>query len=254
MRTLLLSGILALSLLAVGGVRGDDAAPTAGPPMKIMPAPAQVTIDGDLTEWNKDGKLGPATFDPDSIDDFSATCYAMYDANYLYLAAVIVEPHPPYNTYPVKGVGAWNGDAVAIRMSSNPALKWPLEGSRDTLKDAPDLFTADFWWNEGKKRTYWDAYHGMGGPRIPDEEWGDTQVAVKLAADGKGYTEEVRVPWKTINLNYHPQTGDRIAFTWEIEISSANPAEPARVFTIFVNGGGTWAFTTASMWGQAVFQ
>ena len=165
MNKYLVVGVLCVALAPTlcAMARAEDTMETA-PAMEIVPAPAQVTIDGDLTEWNKEGKLGPATFDPDSLDDYSATCYAMYDADSLYLAAVIVEPHPPYNTYPVKGVGAWNGDDVIIRMSSNPARKWPVEGSRESLKDDPDLFQVDLWWNHGKKRGYWDGYHGMGGP------------------------------------------------------------------------------------------
>ena len=251
---LLVCGLsMALAVGLGGRARADDAAPAA-PPMKIMPAPAQVTIDGDLGEWNKDGKLGPATFDADSMDDFNATCYAMWDADYLYLAAVIVEPHPPYNTFPVKGVGAWNGDDVIIRMSSNPARKWPIEGSQETLKNDPELFVADLWWNHVKQRTYWDGCHGLMGAMISPEVWTGTASAMKPAADGKGYTEEVKIPWKTINPNFHPKAGDRIAFTWEISIAGANAAEPGRAFQIFLNGGGSWAFTDAGRWGLAVLQ
>jgi hypothetical protein len=252
MRILLSCAAVLLSLAAFGTVRADDVAPAAPPPLRLMPAPAQVSMDGDLTGWNKDGKVGPLTFDPDSIEDYNATCYAMYDADYLYLAAVVVEPHPPYNTFPVRGVGAWNGDDVILRMSSNPARAWPLVGSPDSLKTDPDLFQGDFWLNPQKKRTYWDGYHGMGGPMLPDDQWTGTAVAVKLAADGKGYTEEIKIPWKTINPNFHPKAGDRIALSLDICMGNANPAEPARAFEIPVNGNGT-DFRNPGSWGQAVF-
>ncbi len=80
-------GVLCVALAAaLCGIARAEEATEAAPPMKIVPAPEEVVIDGDLTEWNQEGKLGPATFDPDSIDDFSATCYAMYDQENLYLA------------------------------------------------------------------------------------------------------------------------------------------------------------------------
>ena len=251
-RHLVLCGLsMALAVALGGGARADNAAPAA-PPLKIMPAPAPVTIDGDLGEWNLEGKLGPETFDPDVKDDYNATCYAMWDADNLYLAAVIVEPHPPYNTFPVKGVGDWNGDDVIIRMSSNPARAWPIAGSPESFQKDPDLFTGSFWWNHLKKRTYWGCYHGMDIAEVVAEAGAGTQVAVKPAADGKGYTEEIKLPWKTINPNYHPRAGDRIAFSWEISVGSANPGEPGRAFQIFLNGGGSDAFRTPTLWGQAV--
>jgi hypothetical protein len=242
----------AAGLLIVPALSADNAA-TAEPPMKIVPAPGPVTLDGTLAGWNLDGKLGPATFDPDSIDDYNATCYAMWDATYFYLAAVVVEPHPPYNAYPLKGVGAWNADDVIIRLSTNPARKWPIEGSPDSLKNDPDLFQGDLWYNHVNKKTYEDGYHGMGGAMLPDAAWEGAQVAVRLAADGKGYTETIRLPWKTLNPNFQPKAGDRIAFTWDICIGNANPGEPGRIFEIYLNGGGTDAFRTPTIWGQAVF-
>jgi hypothetical protein len=167
-------------------------------------------------------------------------------------------PVPDENLVEVEYTNAhvflWNGDCVALRMSSNPALKWPLEGTREQLKDCPDLFQGGFWWNATKQRTYWQGYHGTGGPELPEDQWAGTAVVVKLAPDGKGYTETIKLPWKTINPNFHPQTGDRIGFTWDLCVSTANAAEPARAFEIFVNAGSTWAFTSPSVWGQAIFQ
>jgi hypothetical protein len=209
-------------------------------------------MDGTLTGWNLAGKLGPVSFDPDARADYNATCYAMYDADNLYLAAVVVEPHPPYNTFPLKGFGSWNGDDVIIRMTSNPALKWPVEGNRDSLLHNPAFFQANFWWNAGQQRSYWEGgYPGQAPPT--DAEHAATVVAVKLAPDGQGYTETIKLPWKTINPGFHPKPGDHIAFTWDICISTASPAEPSRAFEIPLNGNGT-DFRSSGTWGLAVFQ
>lgn len=52
---IILAGILSSNSLAQGSKEE--------PPMLILPAPARVTIDGDLREWNKAGKIGPVLFD-----------------------------------------------------------------------------------------------------------------------------------------------------------------------------------------------
>lgn len=221
----------------------------------IVPAPSKVVIDGDLKDWDKSGKVGPATFDEEVAEEYNGTFYLMYDKEHLYLAAEIIQPHPPYNTFPFRGVGAWNGDDLIIRMSSNPSLKVPIQMSQEEMAKSPDLFTADFWWNHQKKETYWDAYHGIRPDKtLRKEDMPGTEVAVEIREDGKGYTTEVKVPWKVINPNYTPKSGDRIAFTWEVSIGDNNQAEPKRIFQIFANGGGTWAFTNPTMWGEAVFK
>ena len=251
---LLLLFLISACLPLIAEEAKPDAPKTEQPPMCIMPAPKAVTIDGDLKEWDLSGKIGPVTFDEDSMDDYHGTFYAMYDKDNLYLAAVIVQPHPPYNTYPYKGVGSWNGDDVIIRMSSNPKLPVPIQGSEQSMAKSPDLFTADFWWNHQKKLAYWDGYYGMDGDHLTTDKMPGIEVAVKSAKDGKGYTSEIKVPWKLINPNFHPQAGDQIAFTWEISVANNNPSDPARAFQIFANGGGSWAFTNPGMWGKAVFK
>jgi len=222
----------------------------------ILPAPKKVVIDGNIKEWDKKGKIGPVTFDEEVMEEYNGTFYLMYDKDFLYLAAVIVQLHPPYNTYPTRGIGSWDGDDVIIRMSSNPELKVPIQMSQEEAKDSKDLFTADFWWNHLKNKTFWHAFYGIEGYKkmIVMEELPGSEAVVKSRADGQGYTMEAKLPWKVINPNFYPKPGDRIAFTWEISISSDNPAEPKRIFQIFANGGGTWAFTTPHMWGVAVFK
>lgn len=244
---------LPCALLALCGIALAEP-PAEAPPMRITPAPKTVKIDGDLAEWANAGKMGPVTFDDEMKDDYHATCYAMYDADNLYLAAVVVETHLPFNPYPNRGVGAWNADDLIIRMSSNPALPVPIQDPCESMAKNADLFTADFWWNHLKKATYWDGYFGMAGDILTREKLPGVAVAVKGAKDGKGYTIEIKLPWKLINPAFHPKAGDTIALTYEISIANNNPGEPKRAFQIFVNGGGSWAFNNPSLWGKAVFQ
>lgn len=242
--------VLGYTKLSGGETEADE------PLMLILPALQPVVIDGDLDEWDKSGKVGPATFDEDVIDEYSATFYAMYDKDYLYLSAVILQPHPPYNLYPFKGMGPWDSDDVIIRMTSNPALDFPISLPKEVSDSSSDIFTADFWWNHEKKETYWDSYHGMlvHNKTKRREEMPGVKAEVKIPPDGEGYTMEIQVPWKVINPDFHPRSGDMIAFTWEVSIASGNPSEPKRIFQIFANGGNNWAFMRPDVWGRAVFK
>ena len=244
------------TVAAVGEAPGSGAGPAvAEGPMKIVPAPAPVTLNGDLSGWNQAGRLGPATFDPEVMADYRATCYAMYNAANLYLAAVVVEPHPPYNVYPFRGM-VGRGDDVTVRLSTNPALPYPLPGTRQSLDQSPNLFTVAFWWNNQKQKTGWEGYFGTEnyGPRIPPEKWAGTELVVKIAPDQKGYTAEMKIPWQVINPNFHPQPGDRISCCWQVNLANNNPAEPATAYQIFLNGGSVGSFRGPGDWGQAVFQ
>jgi hypothetical protein len=75
----------------------------------------------------------------------------------------------------------------------------------------------------------------------------------KPAPNGTGYTKEIKIPWKTINPHFHPQPGDRLGFTWDICVSTANPVEPSRAFEIPRKGNGTDCRSPGA-WGLAIFQ
>lgn len=219
----------------------------------IVPAPGKIKVDGDLKDWDKSRKIGPVTFDEESIEEYNATFYATYDKENFYVAAVIVEPHPPYNTNPLKGVGSWDGDAVCFRMSSDPTLPLPLQGMGVEQQKSDALFTASLWYNHLNKKDYWDAYYSVEKSYSVSDYTG-LEVKTLISSDEHGYTLEAKIPWKIINPKFQPKPGDRIALTWEVSIADMNPSNPKRAFQIFGNGGGVRAFTDPSQWGVAEFK
>ncbi len=219
----------------------------------IVPAAGKITVDGDLKDWNKSGKVGPVTFDEESIEEYNTTFYAMYDKENLYVAAVIVEPHPPYNTNPLKGVGSWGGDAVCFRMSSDPTFSLPLQGLGIGQKKCDALFTASLWHNHLDKKDYWEGYYSIEASYKVTDYTG-SEVKTLIHTENNGYTLEAKIPWKIINPKFQPKQGDRIALTWEVSIANMNPSEPKRAFQIFGNGGGARAFSDPNPWGIAEFK
>jgi hypothetical protein len=208
----------------------------------VISTPSPVVIDGSLSEWGPSTILGPASFDPDMADDYNASFRLMYDKNYLYLAAVVVEPYPPYNVFPTRGFGEWLGDDVIIRMCNNPKRAFPISMSDAEAKSSDELFTIEFWRDHLDKKVYWHGYRGIGGPLFKQQELVGVDAAVKPAKDGKGYTLEARIPLKLIGLSFQPSPGDKVAFVWEVSIANDSAADTTRQFQIFANGSGSSSF------------
>ncbi|HEY3379375.1 MAG TPA: hypothetical protein VGL77_18005 [Armatimonadota bacterium] len=251
----LLAGLLfaAIASFAADGVKPKDAT------MSILPAPKTVTINGDLQEWDLSGKIGPVTFDEEVSELYHATFYAMYDKDNFYVAAVVYEQHPPYNTYPYSGRYEWCGDEVNIRMSTRPGAPttWPRAIAEKAT--SPELWNGKFWWNHKKNVTKWQGYRGMDlcGKIYTENDLPGYQAAAKLDADGHGYTMEIKMPWAFLNADApRPKPGDVIALMYEIIIGSDNKIEPVRMFQIFGNcpGNGTAAFIDYNVWGTAIFK
>jgi len=81
------------------------------------------------------------------------------------------------------------------------------------------------------------------------------KAKIKVNLNEKGYTLEAKIPWNLIWPEMAPpQSGDQIAFTWEVSLASNNPSEPKRIFQIFANGGSANSFRSSSDWGLAIFK
>lgn len=217
------------------------------PTMTILHTTGKVIIDGNLKEWNGNYKVGPFSFDEEVAEVYNAIVYAMWDDENLYLASEIRDPNPLLNIQ-IPGQSSWNGDAIIIRMSSDPTLMVPL-----AVKKSSALFIALCWHNHKKDKDYIEACYSVED-NIMLEDYTGCEIKFKPHDDETGYTMEVKIPWKVINPKFHPKAGDRIAFTWEVSLSDANPSDPKRAFQIFLNGGSAGAFRNPEEWGVAVFK
>ncbi len=222
------------------------ASKTAVEVQKVLRAPGPVKIDADLGDWNLSAPVGPVAFDPAESDKYNATFWAMYDDQNLYLAAKVANTHPPYNRWVPGTDWAWNGDSIIFRLVADATQALPV-----TFAESPHCLSVNSWHNNAKNQDYLEAYRGIRATQQLGQPAG---AEVRFRPQEKGYTVELRMPWAGMRTGWRPTAGDRIAFTWEVGIGSAEPTNSVRLYQIFAVNGGLWAFTNPGLWGVAEFQ
>lgn len=160
--------------------------------IRAVPAPGPVKIDGNLSDWDLSGRIW--SFADIAIRDrYSAETAAMWDKDYLYLAVKFRDPNPLVNTInpqfdPESG---WKGDALQLRLLTDWPLwitMWNFSGGQQGVlhramwKDVEKV-------KEGQDITLLTSKPGS-------VELGEgVEMAFKADADGRGYVQEVRIPW-----------------------------------------------------------
>src|ERR1043165_6073445 len=95
----------------------------------VLPAPRPVTLDGDLSDWDRSGEFFTYRFEEEKATRYLKG-YMMYDAENLYIAAHVGDSTPLMNLYNPDSEAkvAWRGDCLQVRVSTDPKLGWPLKG------------------------------------------------------------------------------------------------------------------------------
>lgn len=113
------SGVVAQASEAASPVMGRRSHNTG---LRAVPAPGPVKIDGDLSVWDLSGRIWSFA-DLAIRDRFSTETAAMWNQDYLYLAAKFADPSPLHNTTDPKlnPRNGWMGDARQLRLRTD----WP---------------------------------------------------------------------------------------------------------------------------------
>ena len=231
---------------------------------RVRPAPADIKIDGNLSDWDLAGKFEGACDDPFAASYFVSGAM-MYDAEYLYIGAHIGDPCPMESSIDpqVEPRHAWSGGSLQVRLCTDPSLGWPLSAAhamdrkdRKTLQEDknPKLVHLTLTYYPPRHQAclhldYGMDYHGtqINPPGYRGEYLKD--------ADGHGYTLEYAIPWKLLNASGPPSPGDVRPIIWDLHWSEQegrswrghlveikNPAEEG------------WTFVRAATWGKALFE
>nr|MBA3686458.1 hypothetical protein [Planctomycetota bacterium] len=187
--------VSALLLLAAGANAADVAANMIGRQsqnegLSVVPAPGAVAIDGDLADWDWSGRNW--SFADTAIRDrYSVESAAMWDAKHIYFAAKWRDPTPMGNMVDATFApnDGWKGDCWQIRVQA----------------DRISHLTS--WHFTEQARATMHITHAPGGGGDPQfvvqasdgaELGRGIAMAFRKDADGKGYTQEVRVPWSVL--------------------------------------------------------
>jgi len=237
----------------------------------VMRATNEVSVDGQLTEWNRSAFFKSACEPP-----YAATYFVegamMYDATHLYVAAHVGDPEPMRNASGDDFLFA--GGSVIVRLSTDRRLGWPLKGkhrqfwpanpSRELLEDSTsERVTSLILWHDarsGRASLHLQHSFELESPAATPAGWKGT---FQKDADGLGYTLEYAIPWRLLHCeNDPPRAGDVMGALWTVHWSDADgricfgqlvdvtnqnpPASPT-----------AWPgayFLIGPHWGRAVFQ
>ena len=230
----------------------------------------EVSVDGQLTEWNRDAFFKSACEPP-----YAATYFVeggmMYDATHLYVAAHVGDPEPMRNAS--REGFQFAGGSVIVRLSTDRQLGWPLQGinrifrpanpSRKLLADSTsERVTSLILWHDAKSgQASLGLQHSfeLESPAAVPAGW---KGAFQKDADGLGYTLEYAIPWRLLHCESDPpRAGDVMGALWTVHWSDAdgricfgqlvdvtNPNPPA--------APTAWPgayFLIGPHWGRAVF-
>jgi hypothetical protein len=233
LRTLATTLALAAGLIAA-------ATETENHTLPVLPAPGKIVVDGNTDDWDLSGGIFVCGEVEHLRGQYSLWFHAMHDTENIYLLARWKDPTPLNNPEGFGGHG-FNGDCLQVRF--------------DTGRGTP-----------GRAVTWWDFWRDRAGtaiaqraspgrssslpenaitqplPRAAEE---GARQAFRVDADGKGYAQEIAIPWKLLNASGKaPQTGESFALTLEPnftagafgrisikDIFNADVSKPDRIFT-----------------------
>ncbi|HSI83249.1 MAG TPA: hypothetical protein VK970_05670 [Candidatus Methylacidiphilales bacterium] len=215
-------------------------------PVKNGKAPV---IDGDLKDWDLSAQE-PVYISEQTARTMNGDWAFMYDDDAFYIAAKVSMPGRPYSNVNNPQDAFWSGDILQVRMSSDPAAKYPLDRERDAAN--PRIVHLSFWKNTETQENFLHIADGPKlnlGKRVNPE---GSKVVLDTVGD-EGYTLEARIPWSALNVpgGKNPfKPGDKTALIAETIYIGG---DTSRVPLCYNRNPGTFAFNQTGSWGQVEF-
>lgn len=226
-----------------------------------VPAKGEVRVDARLDDWDLSGLI--ESYADSSIKDiFSVKTAAMWDEDNLYLAFIWRDPYPMcsrFNPMQDKDRG-WMSDSVQLRILAGNQPSWITLWCYDGDKSVVDVVYLDSENTQARlvKREGDDAsrlfYTGVPG----EMELGDgVAMAYRIAEDGKGFIQEVRLPWKVLfDEEYSMKAGEVIRLGMDFHYGPAGGNDrPIHSYCDNVRPGGgmrSFFWTRVENWGDLV--
>jgi hypothetical protein len=234
--------ILAVSiLLALSAAR---ATPTENLGIRVLPAPGKVVVDGKADDWDLSGGIFACDDVEVQREKMGVWLYAMYDAQNLYLLAHFLDETPMNNPGQTIADYGFNGDSLQVRTIT--AEGTPQErGQHFTAwhgSDGADVIKVE----QGK-----DFKEGV----IADAKKTDSaQQAFAKDADGKGYIQEIAIPWKLLTRDGQPLAGGasfRMTIEPNFTIGTKGRFSIKDLFKPGVTPDRVFTFMSTPCWGVA---
>jgi len=242
--------LLGLALLMATSC-GAGAVQTDTHGIHAVPAPGPVVIDGKLDDWDLSGQVLQC-YDVESLKDiYSAQIAMMYDSERFYVAIHWKDPTPIGNSHDPRYQAnkGWAGDCVQLRLKTDcisHVTAWCY-----AAKQEPAIHI-----DYGKSVS--EPFGGGDRLLLRTGGWkldGGAEMAFLKDAGGKGYVQEMKLPWKLITKEKKYAAGDRFSCgiellwgeaDWPVHRYADNLAENASSREFF------WTAHTA--WGPVILE
>lgn len=200
-----LTGLLLIALAQASTRTPAQATPTENNGIRILPAPAQMSVDGKATDWDLSGGIFICDDVQTQRGNLNVWVHAQYDAGNLYLLARFKDQSPLNNPGQTLADFGFQGDSLQARIVTNVGAQ----------SERGNHFTA--WRGAGGT----DVIAMEGGkafdePGIRDVKAAGGKQAFTVDADGKGYAQEIALPWSILTRDGEaPRAGSQIQITFE---------------------------------------
>jgi len=230
----------------------------------ILPAPDNVTIDGDLADWDLRGQFA-SRCEPPYDSFYHVEGAMMYDDEFLYIGANVGDPFPmrstvsPHEERTLYG----NGGCLAFRIATDREMGWPVRGEGPGTTYARQLVPEDYneklvflvlWYYEPETLPCLHVKYGMDqhGRKINPPGY---QGAFRKHEDGWGYTAEYAIPWSLLSAaDNPPRGGDVLGCTWLVHWAGPEGRNWKGQLIDVVNPAvDEWNFQNAGTWGRAIY-
>ena len=223
--------------------------------IRILPAPASMAIDGKANDWDLSGGVFVCGDVENLRDQMGVWIHAMYDADNLYVLTRWLDETPMSHPGLVAGDYGWNGDSLQLRIIADPDRKDP----RSKMGELPVCWVTAWRDRQGKDvidLAFPRKKEAGGDFNIKDAKTLGARQAFAPNADGKGYVQEIALPWKTlIDGGIVPKAGGKIVFSVE---ANFNTSAGFRITLKDIFRPGTvpdrvFAFQAFGCWGIGTF-
>lgn len=234
----------------------------------IYRAPAGITIDADLSDWDRRGMFRSACIAP-YHENYHVEGMMMYDAERVYIGGHVGDPYPLRNRvdYSTDPSFFWAGGSVVVRLSTDKALGWPLQGipwwhpraERLRLGHRPvdvseRIVHVGMWQTQPDRKPHLYLAYGMDshGRVFDPKGW---RGVFREDTDGRGYVFEYAIPWSLLYAaSDPPRPGDPLAAVWHVHYSDEDGRTCfGQLVEITNSAEKPYHFQIGSTWGKAVY-
>jgi len=182
-----------------------QATPTENNSIRILPAPGKVVIDGKANDWDLSGSIFICDNVETQRNDYAVWVSTMYDRDNLYILARWTDKTPLNNPGQTMADFGWSGDCLQVRFITHPSAPDQLVSVINAWKGV-----------DGKDVVQLDSPLTHHSPWGEDVKSQGAQQAFTINPDGRGYIQEIAMPWKLLTKDGQPPApGSQMNMTFE---------------------------------------